>query len=406
MIFVGMTRFSVYQPNSVEWNASSGNTDSSEYLDYLYSDERMEFRLHTFLELSLPQLSEASKGFDYIHIVQYSKIMPEKFRKELLAASEKFPFLKLIEVEPETRYDYVWDEIKKYFDAKSLSGQTPFGYFNLDDDDLLSTDYFEAASKYIKKDNVGFYLSFGLGLTGYYDFERRKLESLRSCYHPKINIGLMAISSYDGNEFFIPKRGSHTTVDHYSPLIIDSRSYKFFWIRSLQQDTTLLKTNEREVIAKIKEDLDRHKEIAKPSELDLYFPALKQTSVVPPDEEVVLFQGEEVLSKSGSVYGLNIPAEAREFRIKYNLSCPSDVPPHAALVSVRFEDNDMDTSVSGLNISGAKHIGYYRYFDTKPGTVEASVSFTLAGSRKISEVAVFRWKESPVLLKKLSISAK
>ena len=332
--------------------------------------------------------------------------MPEKFKSQLVEAANKFSFLKLVEVGDDTRYDDVWGEIKRYFDDKAIKSRIPFGYFNLDDDDLLSTDYFRCASKYVRDDTVGYYLSFGLGLTGYYDFTNRSLESLRSCYHPKINIGLMAIGSYDGKEFFIPKRGSHTTVDHFSPLIIDSTSYKFFWIRSLQQDTTILKANEAEVISKIKEDLDRHKEVSDSTVLEQYFPSLRQTRLTPPGEEIVLFSGEELLAKSGRSFPVKVEENAKDFRIKYELSCPSNVPVHAALVSVKFADDDLQTTVSGLNISGAKHIGYYRYFDTKTGDVEASVSFALEQKREVKEIKVFLWKDSDIKIKKLSVLAK
>ena len=110
-----MTRFSVYQPKSTEWHASNESVERDAYLEYLYSDDRMSFRLHTFLELSLPLLERACIGFNYIHVVQYSSEMPEKFLKILKLAEEKYTFLKLVEVNQVDRYTQVWDVVKEFF---------------------------------------------------------------------------------------------------------------------------------------------------------------------------------------------------------------------------------------------------------------------------------------------------
>ena len=185
--------------------------------------------------------------------------MPTKFVKALKKAEAKYGFLKLVEVDTSERYERVWAAVREYFDTLKIEQKTAFGFFNLDDDDLLSIDYFKDASSYINNDRVGYYISFGRGGTGYFDFSKKVLESARYCYSPKINIGLMAISSFDGKNFYIPKRGSHTLVDQVSPLILDSRSIKFFWIRSLFQDTGLTKDNEEARIRKARNSLRRYK---------------------------------------------------------------------------------------------------------------------------------------------------
>ena len=276
MIFVGVTRFSVFQPQSVEWHASKAanlNEKKEEYLSYLYSDYRMMFRLHVFINLSLPILEKGSQGHDYIHVVQYSSVMPSKFLRPLKEAEQRYKFLKLVEVSEDERYERVWSEVKLFFRPKFKEGKLVFGFFNLDDDDLLSVTFFNQMSRYITEDNIGSYVSLGLGATGYYNYDDKKLEVAKLCYNPKINIGLLAVSYFNGDGFFIPRRGSHKLVDQEAPLILDSRAISFFWIRSVHQDTGLY---DKKVSSSegLKKNLEKYKRQLTASHLVSHFPSL------------------------------------------------------------------------------------------------------------------------------------
>lgn len=280
MIFVGVTRFSVFQPKSVEWHASKhADLDISrkEYLSYLYSDSRMLFRLHVFINLSLPLLEKGSKEFDYIHVVQYSSVMPKKFLDQLLDAEKRYNFLKLVEVNEEERYERVWAEVKAFMLPKFKGEQLVFGFFNLDDDDLLATSYFEQMKQYVLARNVGSYVSLAQGATGYYNYKKEKLEVAKICYSPKINIGLLAISYFNGDSFYIPRRGSHKFVDQDAPLILDSRNISYFWIRSEFQDTGI--SDKKVASAKgLKAKLEKYSRELPTNHLVANFPSLASMS--------------------------------------------------------------------------------------------------------------------------------
>ena len=77
-MFVGQTRFSLFQPGSSAWKASSSDSALNEesYRDYLYSEERMESRINIFLEHSIPTIAQAAKYHRIRHIVSFSESLP------------------------------------------------------------------------------------------------------------------------------------------------------------------------------------------------------------------------------------------------------------------------------------------------------------------------------------------
>src|SRR5699024_123586 len=96
-MFIGQTRFSLFMPGSSAWRASDNTRfrSESEYLEYLYSEERLEARAKLFFDFSLPQLADAARGYDVTHLVSYSDSLPAKYQRQLEEAAAGYDFLQL-----------------------------------------------------------------------------------------------------------------------------------------------------------------------------------------------------------------------------------------------------------------------------------------------------------------------
>lgn len=399
MFFVGTTRFSVYQPGSIEWKASGKFFDEQSYLNYLYSEQRMRYRLSVFIKISLPLLAEASRGINFIHILQYSKQMPKRYLDELKEAQQRFPFLHLVEVSVDLRFDNVWKKVRQELQTMSIQ-QGVFGFFNLDDDDLLALDYFLTARTYLKAEFVGMYLSFGAGFTGFYDDETQSVLEMRRCYVPKINIGLLAISEYRDNNFFIPARGSHLSTDCSVPVILDSRTSKYFWMRSFHQDTAVDTVNLDDKLAKINKEMSRHANDVNDTEVERLFPTLFAKI---PGAAMHNLQS-ITLPKQLAWVAVSVPLAIRGKRvsIKYKVTSAANTPINAALISFVFS-GDVTPLDGVLAKSSNSSIGFYRYLNTTPGSNEGEVSITVPEMAMLREIKLQLWKDAVVTLQQLDI---
>src|SRR5699024_11828097 len=93
------TRFSLYSPGSGAWRATNGTKyrTEEEYLDYLYSDERLGPRTDIFLELTLPILKRGAGDVDYRHIISFSASLPEAYKARLREFADSNDFVVLDE---------------------------------------------------------------------------------------------------------------------------------------------------------------------------------------------------------------------------------------------------------------------------------------------------------------------
>lgn len=236
-VYFGCTRFSLYSPNSSSWQASKMSED--EYLNYLFDEKRLLTRLKIFNEYSLPILEKASLNIKLLHVIQYSPLLPEKIKLQLSEISRryKFIYLELIDLYENPHLKFLEFIQKSMFDGSPLI----FGYYYLDDDDLLSVNYFGDTSKYLNEIFVGYHVSFGLGVTAY--FSEDKYDLFKLAYYPKLNIGILRVCKYDGKKITYPLTGNHTLIDRQSPIILDSTNVMWLWTRHESQDTGLNNSN-------------------------------------------------------------------------------------------------------------------------------------------------------------------
>lgn len=241
-VFIGHTRFSVFMPNSGAWVASNGSKMTErEYLEHLYSDERMEPRADIFFNYTLPMLATAAArgNFAFRHIVTYSGRMPQKYVRRIHDAARQYKFLLLDELPASGLGGLnVHKAARSILINEGLPRTTPFGSLRLDDDDILSADYFEQMAQYINEAHVGYVVTLARGITALY--EDGEFYFARDAVFPLHSKGHLSICQYDdkGN-LTTPVGAAHNRSDRVNPVILDSRKFSHLWVRSVSQDTAL-----------------------------------------------------------------------------------------------------------------------------------------------------------------------
>ncbi|WP_347456689.1 glycosyltransferase [Acinetobacter thermotolerans] len=252
-MFIAVTRFSLFMPDSNSWVLSRGAKDKQDinaYINKLYDEDRLNFRISFLKEVTLPLLDEASKGYKFLHILEYSSNLPEKYIGILKELEHKFHFLKLNmhSIESDKKVLQPHQIAVKYFDKDFSDRDQPVGMFVLDDDDCVSLNYFKIMSKYLNAKFNGFAVSLGLGVVGIFN-SNYELQNITENYYPKINIGLMRIGMYryQKNSIIFPRMGSHSKADKFLPTILDSRELCYFWSKHPTQDTKNYSSYDSEV---------------------------------------------------------------------------------------------------------------------------------------------------------------
>ena len=272
MLFIGHTRFSLFEPNSGAWVASNNSRFANEddYRRYLFSDERLGLRAQIFIDYSLPILALASTGHSYYHVVSYSEELPTKYEKILEDAARRYPFLVLNK--------YVGGHCKSnthHVAARLYNPETgdrargePIGLFRLDDDDLLSVEFFNRMATHIRPDNVGYQVTFARGVTALY--KNGAFENMRESYHPMNSMGLLSIGRVTSTgQFELPREVAHNKSDRANPVILDSRHIGYLWVRHETQDTTLLFDGPSRTL----DEMNRFPALPKDVDLPALFPA-------------------------------------------------------------------------------------------------------------------------------------
>ncbi|QZA81266.1 DUF6270 domain-containing protein [Deefgea piscis] len=395
-----VTRFSIFQPGSLSWVASkTENGDKDSYFNQLYSPDRLDLRLYILSNLSLPLVAEGQNYCDIVHVIQYSNTLPAQYLESLKKINLEFKFIKLCCVEE--------DSVIRVVNDNTVIDET-FAVANLDDDDLLNINYFISVAQYITSNNVGFYVSFGLGFTGFLETSSHQMTNIRSVHRPFINIGLARVNKKHADmEFYsesmVTGSVNHVLVDKMYPCILDSRSECFFWIRSIVQDTTAKKTDPMTAILA---DMDSFSLVNNKNDVFDKFPLLAPFSNEGSIESIVL--SDEIKSLSSKFIYFSIPDSCRgieQIILSYELSCPADIRGNNALVKLVF-DGEEPSNIKNFIKSASSEIGWYRYLNTKPGKINATVTLDISSGCPIS-IGIRSWNtDLEMSLEKLVLSYK
>ena len=209
-----------------------GEKNAEAYLAKLYSPARMDRRVEIFFDHTLPIINEGSRNHDLAHVLSYSEELPPKYVRHLENATAEYSWLHLDKRTAKNRKGFSADSWAK----KSFKAGDIYAEYRLDDDDLLATSYYDTVAEYLTPENVGKYVSLGLGIQAFYDdgaFREPRVE-----HRPKIAIGLARICAItEDNKVTGPRRVAHTQVDRHAPVIVDSQKIQFLHSIHFDQDS-------------------------------------------------------------------------------------------------------------------------------------------------------------------------
>ena len=414
MGFIGETRFSLLKPESPNWVASNGSRFQTlaEYRDHLYAPERLDARCDLFLDVSLPQLRLASAGFDYYHVVSFSDSLPDKYQLRLEKAAREFEFL-ILDRQSETTSESSWLRVARSKFAPGPAGTAgqPFGWFRLDDDDLLSADYFAQMMPYITAANAGMQVSLGRGLTALY--EGGDFYNLRMAQSPLIALGLLSVCMLNAEgEVIRPVEASHRESDLFNPVILDSRKVSYLWVRHVNQDTELRggPRNSQTNKSRALNDLERLPKLPNRGEAFEAFPTCADRFSPAPCPELTLVveaSGPQALDEQG--VRLDTGTVGKLIQAELTLEFGPTALPGNALVGLDLVDRSGNAIGAGevqdelrkrgLYRSDVAGIGYFNYLNAKPGVEDYSIIFNLPTGVFCNSIIVRRWNNSELDIK-------
>lgn len=390
-IFVGYTRFSLVSPGSGAWIVSR----REDYLEKLFSPERLNDRFQIFFECSLPALEKArcQSSIPFVHLFLYPEEMGFNYKNIILERCGKNNFLIPIEIKSGASLN-IKEIIENQLSKLNISDAI-VGRFSLDDDDILSLNYFEKSQEYMQEPFLGKILSFGKGITGV--FENGNFLSVREVYHPKVNIGMLYFCKLTNGVLNMPPGGSHMLVDQKSPLILDSRDHMFFWTRHAGQDTMIGKNNP--INLSIEQNPFISNEV-----LNENFPTVSSKVL----KRKILF--EKNLNKNINDFseGVAISNHGRLF-LKFSFDCSDEVEEKSILAKFVFSDDDGIKLISGVskifgvNISGNKEIGFYRYLYARKNFNHVEISIFVPDDFKNFQLFLINRSSSVAIIKSISL---
>lgn len=363
-VYFGVTRFSVYLPSSGAWNlSSSGN----EYLSNLFSDERLAPRFEIFIEKALPVYENFSKSFTYRHIVLFSKIMPEKWKKIIFEAADKYDFLMLVEVTDQISFQ----DVMENFLIENRSSDCPVAQFRVDDDDILSADYLEQLSQYADFPFDGMSVSFCCAIPARY--EKGKFTDFRIKRKPLLSMGLANIGRFNAEtgKLHLPRAVNHIETDQYRPVIIDSRKPAFIWTHHAHQDSNQSVAGAGG-LSPLEEAFLSHKTIVDPAYLDS-FPTVKG------DFLNFINSFEVVLSRAfpekRSVFNFDaaVSFSPGNYRITYEAKLfESFATDSKSLILFLGSQTSEVSKIIGMTKSSNPALSWYRYINSSSGLAAGS----------------------------------
>lgn len=267
--FIGVTRYSVFQPTSPKWKLTRKKLDPDSYRGLLWSASRMQPRQEIFLGMAVPLLQAMADRFGYRHIVQYSADMPDPWLSVLLDAAATYPVLHLHE---NTAGNPVAPTAEQLLAAERRPSR-PVVQFRVDDDDILAADYLDQIAPYATPADAGRAVSLASGYAALYS-EGRIAGPVRTVRRLFSSHGLAYVGHFDAERqtVDIDGEGAHDLVDRRMPTIVDSRTPAFFQMRHTGQDTHV---NTSEAIEKIEAELAKRPEVDDAASVARLFPTLE-----------------------------------------------------------------------------------------------------------------------------------
>ena len=216
MCVIYITRFSLVVTSML---TSTRTGSYSEYLKYLFSDERMNVKFKLFESITLPSIVNQLDLKNVYWIICVSNKMPERYLNRLNNLIKPYDFIKTLTFKDN---EDVNDNIisTKLFQAYKNKIKATI---RLDDDDGLSRCHTKNVKKYMQHRYLDHILGFKSGLS--YNYNLDKCETI---YFPK-SIPAVGCCFYSLNKT-IYGCGSHSNYEKKYKCIVDKK--KISWIIS------------------------------------------------------------------------------------------------------------------------------------------------------------------------------
>lgn len=266
-VIYGLMNFSVLYASTKAYKSAQ-----KEYEDYkrsILNLDRLKVREKILFDYTLPIFLEKHNDLIKKNIllkmnIAVSDQLPEALlsRFECLVEKNKeaFNVIKVCESKPHDWQKILEDELKSiksnyvFHDDEIL-----FCNFRLDDDDILSSDFYDNITNYVSAPYEGFYLTFPKGFVGTFS---DNYDDFYSINKPYLAIGLSKICRYNYNESKIVTESpivsniAHTLIVNESKTILDSRFSAYIWTMHNYSDTRSVDVNEKQSTKKIKSFID------------------------------------------------------------------------------------------------------------------------------------------------------
>lgn len=402
-MFIGHTRFSLFQPGSGAWKASNRSRfkTASEYREHLFSPERLDVRVRIFFSMTLPQLQDAARSHDVRHIVSFSDSLPGKYQGLLREAAEMYPFLILDRCTTRQSPMRPVDVARKAVpDGEPLT----FGVYRLDDDDALPSDYFDQVSPYLTENHAGMIVSLGTGITALY--LEGELYNARRCYLPMLGLGLLSVCHLDeAGNVTEPAVVPHNRSDRANAVILDSRRIGYLWVRHVDQDTAVSArvTTRNKTLERVREHMNQYPSIEDEAEVRESFSRIADFIHSEPDPGL---RAQHLISASAEIpnEGLRFTLDPISGRTRIVAKIVGDGATSARSALVAFDLVAADgeplepgawreqLTALGVSISGNKRIGFYRYLTTRPGTWDTTFEVEWPEGVSLRGIDLVKWR--------------
>lgn len=226
-----VVRYSMLIENSKTWSVT--DADINKYRENLFNGNRLERRLKLFSNITLPSIVgqvDFMEGYEFKLFVVSSDELPINNQKELnsLAANYEWMSIHYLPRQDLSIAQPIFDDLESY------GKEVLYATIKLDDDDALSVNFLKEFNKLLVVRHIGYAISFGRGLCGFYNFSNNQYEKIINYYYPKIALGLGYINLFDGKVFknkikTLFQAGGYTKIDRYVPTIVYSKDIMYMY---------------------------------------------------------------------------------------------------------------------------------------------------------------------------------
>ena len=249
IIYIVM-RYNVVSRNMQNGWKAGQKTDYLEYKSKILSEARLAKRLELLEKIPLQSLNDQKGNVDSILkvVLLASDQLPTSHRGQLENLKKKYTWLYIDYLDENCVInDYSrWVE-KDILIESNNTHDILYSTFRLDDDDALSNNFIKNVYQYLKKEYIGFGVSFLEGYSAIFDSTKGIFTEFYDLRVLNLALGLGFVNFYAKNQGFHNKYitvydlGNHSYIDRKVPVIVDGEHKSY--IRTIYDGQDTLKSS-------------------------------------------------------------------------------------------------------------------------------------------------------------------